>query len=120
MNHLKKFNESNSYQHFPNIIDIINDLKDICLELSDQGFNIWVGSGYGLANPNFGKLIILDISAPVQYYDSKQSRIFFNKSKEVVERLKDYMNQNGYKSKVEYRHIKLGRTASIHFDFIKK
>lgn len=119
MKHLKKFNES----LLPDK-DIMQDIKDICLELEDEGIKIL--TNYGEATNTIDgqrvsrRLIYLSLIARERIFTSKEEKKFFIKSKETVERLKDYMSQKGYKVKVDHLPIKLGRTASIQFQFTEK
>lgn len=69
--------------------EIIHELRDICLELQDEGFHVQVEN---LDTPNY-----MNYKHAIIYI-TKKSPFAFNKIKEVVERIVDYMNSMGYKS----------------------
>lgn len=74
--------------------NIQQDIIDICLELQDAGFTI-VKAKNPLKEYNCHTFFI--------YRDAKHhlGEFFkYDEVKEVVERLRDYMNQNGYKTEI--------------------
>jgi hypothetical protein len=81
-------NESN------NIDDIISDIKDICLELQDKGFIVKFNM-----KPQMNRISVHRKSHIVirkfrnKFFDS-------NDILEVIERLRNYMEDNGYETKV--------------------
>lgn len=96
MKHLKHIFESHPYGKYKEPIryypkdyailpeEIIHELRDICLELTDDGFHVQVEN----LEINFKHTII---------YITEKKQFTFDKIKEVIERIADYMNSMGYK-----------------------
>lgn len=88
MKHLKSYNESQLSNAKVEAKDIVQNLKDICIELEDEGFKIFLQG----INPHVE--IHLGISKGGE--DFKYGEV-----SEVVERMKDYMKQEGYSAVVK-------------------
>lgn len=77
--------------------EILGDIKDICLELQDEGFSI---SKERYAN-NHGRSANIDC---ISIYKGKGycpgNTFNYNIVKEYIERIKDYMKMNGYLTEV--------------------
>lgn len=76
--------------------DIISDIKDICLELQDLGFIIKFNMKPNIAGDKisvYRKSHIVIRKFRNKIFDS-------NDILEVIERLRDYMEDNGYEMKV--------------------
>ena len=97
MKHLRRFNEGLERK------EILQDLKEICLDLTDDGFNVKFFSTrinhvefrklFG-GSSDFGLIITLPKSID-QTHDFK-----YKKVSEVIERIKRYMKINKYKTYV--------------------
>lgn len=120
MKHLKTYNESISScnearagqsQHYELLPEnIIQELKDICLELTDVGYNcrienrryeskgIFQPYTYIMISEPWASSLILDISLGKSY--GKSNIIDRSEVNEVVERIKDYTSQCGYEMKL--------------------
>ena len=94
MKHLATFNESTN-PGFPE--DILQDLKDICLELKDIGFQIKTGRYVDVykVSKNIDCIRIYKYDK-VGHYDTFN----YNTVKEYIDRIKDYMKMNGYATEV--------------------
>jgi hypothetical protein len=78
--------------------DIIQNLKDICLELTDQGFGIAINSDLPkslLSSPPFSNKINLTI---LKSSSNGNKEFLYKEISEVVERISDFMDSRGYKS----------------------
>ena len=86
MKHLKRFNESN-------IDDLIENLKDILLPISDMGYdiNVTLEDRVGL-RADTNELIIKVVSP------SDKSLLMTDEVKEEFIRMKDYLESEGYDS----------------------
>lgn len=101
MKYLKSFFEAIDMKDLPE--DIKQNLKDICLELTDNGFEIYlthleikgnIKSVYGFE----GYCVVLRISKKnsLGYYEN----INTEEVREIIGRVKDYMKTEGYMSDV--------------------
>lgn len=132
MKHLKTYNESDTFgsENMKKAFNIrfdkevINDLKDICLELKDEGYNIKYTLTSSEKNHNMRKdpdyvdilqKNILQISKPrkIRNSTSTTSIIFFDEISEVIERIKEYMLSCGYKTTVN--KLKTLNTEDVKF-----
>ncbi len=102
MKYLKRFNET----LFDQWSDILENIKDICLDLSDNGFSVSYRIINNCLNPNVSDgnhlNLIITIGKVNRYKTSspKSTKEFkYNDIKEVVERLRYYLSHlSGYKS----------------------
>lgn len=106
MNHLKYFNESILDK------DIVRDLKDICLEIIEDGFNIdFINDSDIDDDIENDELRSLDTYSHAEdeqvnedsfsmHIGSKKDSFKYDEVSEVVERIKDFMTMKGYQSKV--------------------
>lgn len=93
MNHLKSINE----YYIDHNIEIVRDLQDICLELTDVGFTCYC-TPRGVDQYHS---CIYGIS--IYKFDSERSLIVFSYKEvaETVERIKSYMKQRGHSTSVK-------------------
>lgn len=102
MKHLKtkKIFESFSGQSIDS--PVIDDIKDICLELSDDGFNIDIDDNPTILYKYQQNYDI--ISIVIQRNDG--GRFYYKDAKEVVDRLEDYLGDRMYRKFVwEGNHL---------------
>lgn len=88
MKYLKPFNESVEN-------DIKSDIEDILTELIDDGFRFKISDKLGWSDHSNEDKIIVDIFKTDKYGFIYLNNIF-NDVKEVILRLTDYMNDQGY------------------------
>lgn len=92
MKHLKTYNESYNSPYVTDLPETIKqDIEDICLELKDIKFNCkWIQ--------------LIDFGPTPIYEICKEHLSTFNKitTEETIERIKDYMDKNGYITIVSY------------------
>lgn len=93
MKHIKtkRIFESYSIPTIPN--DIKEDLKDICLDITDVGFKIDFQLRFEnkIIDPTFNNINhVLEISYNMNYHGS----FWFKDIEEVVQRIKDYFDDN--------------------------
>lgn len=113
MKHLKTYNKifESDITEMPLLPDLVvlpenvkSELKDICLELQDDGFNILLREyeykSKGTITSKYDYLII----DKLKYAQSGKSlRNFIKKDvMEVIERIKDYLSSVGYNIYVDY------------------
>lgn len=84
-----------------NLNEIIQDIDDICLELKDKGFEIMKHSN-GSKGFLQEKWVEYDLSI-FKYKEDEFEPFEYEEVEEVVERLKDYMSQNGFQTDVTHR-----------------
>ena len=85
MKHLKRFNESKVLDQ-----SVIDECKDILLELEDDGFKTNINSylAYNDINPrNKG------LKSWIQFYFSRKEEFDYSDIEDVVERLKSYLSE---------------------------
>lgn len=89
MKHLKSYNESILYDN------IRSNLEDICQELKDGGFGVYITYNSSVEQTS---LIIakLDITTFRDAGDFNYSPFKFADIEETVERIKEYMKSEGY------------------------
>jgi len=89
MKYLNRFNESTETR----VLDqsIIDDCKDILLELEDAGFKTNINSYF-----NSGKVRQLNNNW-IQFYFSRKEEFDYSDIEDVVERLKSYLSEFGLK-----------------------
>ena len=99
MKYLKSFNENESSDSKYN--DIISDIKDILLELTDVGFKRYIDKFVKLIESEWwdGFDVLLtrnhtDRFLPIGHVRDKFQ---YNEISEDIERLKDYMDQSGFR-----------------------
>ncbi len=105
MKHLKKYNESIEEKKS------FEDIRDICLELEDDGFDIFYAGFY-----TTGATCAIRIAKPSE-------KFLYTEVKEVLLRLKDYLGSNydkiiydkGYRTNLDY-DIR-GKISFLHFIF---
>lgn len=95
MKYLKSFNEASEMDNFT---EIINNIKDICIELQHEGLIVNVNS----PGETRVKTILIDIN--------KNKKAFsFGELKDVIYRIIDYLNPYGFifyhKSSVKYHGV---------------
>lgn len=109
MKYLKTFESSNDeLQILPP--EMVNDLHDICLELTDSGLNVEIKNSCGLDKQTF-----LYIT---------RNFIYTEEISEVIERIKDYVGNKGYytaiRSVCNKNGLKIDKTYdSIYIFFYK-
>jgi hypothetical protein len=87
MKYLKKYESYNDNINY----DIITDyIKDICLELSDDNFNIEV------VEPNYKNLMRLQICIILSHDKIKADLFKLGDIKDTILRIGDYLNQYGF------------------------
>jgi hypothetical protein len=84
MKHLKRFNE--------NVFDksVIDECKDILLELEDKGFKTNINSS-GI------QYITKGLKSWIQFYFTRKEEFNYSDIEDVVERLKSYLSEFGLK-----------------------
>jgi hypothetical protein len=129
MKYLKRFNESKFNQ------SIIDDCKDIVLELKDNGF--WVNISYHFksdvksddSHKSFSVLNkqVVDTNADkwnknwITFFFSKKEDFDYSDIEDVVERLKSYLSECGLKGKqveseqAKRKKINIKDEFEIHF-----
>ena len=99
MKYLKSFNENESSDSKYN--DIISDIKDILLELTDVGFKRYIDKFVKLIESEWwdGFDVLLTRNHTDRFLPSGHVRDKFqyNEISEDIERLKDYMDQSGFR-----------------------
>lgn len=110
MKHLKTYNKifESNITEMPGLSDLAvlpddikSELKDICLELQDDGFNILLRE----YESNYLKYdyLIIDRLKYTQRIDGKSLHDFKKEDvMEVIERIKDYLSSVGYNIYVDY------------------
>lgn len=99
MKHLKAYNTKKSSRNHEFVLDdempeseyeTIEDIKDICIELEDKGYEIGFGTGNGYHS------VLIETGEFM--FRSNHTNVFYYKDiKEVVERLKDYLGDRFFK-----------------------
>ena len=90
-----------------NITEIIQDIDDICLELKDEGFTIIRHSSSFKGFLDKERESYLEI---IKMIDEIEQPFEYEEVEDVVERLKDFMSQNGFKTEVNLR-----KSPFMHF-----
>ena len=99
MKHLKRFFESTSYP----TNNVLSTLKDICLELEDERYEIEHRLDEFKPNSVFNNSRKNKIIGEYQGMLINNIHVFdYVEVEEVVERIKDYMQSEGYKTHVSY------------------
>jgi hypothetical protein len=88
MKHLKRFNESKVLEQ-----SVIDDCKDILLELEDAGFKTNINS-YFNSGVSIGKEHNIQF---LQFYFTRKEEFDYSDIEDVVERLKSYLSEFGLK-----------------------
>ncbi len=119
--HLIRFSESKENKYLT-VKNIVEDIKDICIELQDREFNVRVEpdndikikvislkSDEVFANRNFNF-----------YVDITKAGSIFNISEvsDVIERLVEYMESNGYKCKLKIPPPQYGSSVYREIDIV--
>jgi len=100
MRYLKRFNESNTN-------DVIENVKDILLPISDMGYEISVDEGYE------SQLLLLKVLIIRVVSWGDRSLLITDEVKEEFMRMKDYLESEGYNSiEVLYHLTTPGSTSS--------
>lgn len=103
MKYLNSFNEKIRHASDHNMYDIMQDIKDICLELNDIGFVIkFVEAGY----------TVIKFEIQKENYSS----FSYDEVSEVMERIKDYMPDTfttDIKKYVKFPMLNLLRKVSV-------
>lgn len=98
MNHLKSILK-------PELPDeVIQTIRDICLELNDMGFKVFTNQlGFNKLGKREGFYPNITIFNNILFTRAEQRKDYFefDEIKEVVDRLVDYMASNGYKVKID-------------------
>jgi len=80
-------------KYFEGMKDTIEDINDICLELSDKGFIIEVNGGSGYQENKYWQKLLIGktehLMPDEELFDNKCYQ--YDEIKEVVERLKQYL-----------------------------
>lgn len=123
---LPRCSEFDSKSEFSNLIvsesyvlpqDIIQDIKDICLELKDMGFAVFTNQ---LGHNN--------LAGEDGFYPNltifRNENFIFSEIEEVVNRIKDYMDRLGYKVELKktwadnHGKYKQGKLFQVNIKFI--
>jgi len=93
MKHLKRFNE--------NVLDqsVVDECKDILLELEDKGFKTNIHSY--INNQQYNRIVNLKKNW-IQFYFSRKEEFDYSDIEDVVERLKSYLSE--YELKIEWQN----------------
>ena len=93
MKHLKRFNE--------NVFDqsVVDECKDILLELEDKGFKTNIHSY--INNQQYNRIVNLKKSW-IQFYFSRKEEFDYSDIEDVVERLKSFLSE--YELKIEWQN----------------
>jgi uncharacterized protein YdaL len=93
MKHLKRFNE--------NVFDqsVVDECKDILLELEDKGFKTNIHSY--INNQQYNRIVNLKKNW-IQFYFSRKEEFDYSDIEDVVERLKSYLSE--YELKIEWQN----------------
>lgn len=97
------FNSQNGYEKLPT--NIVEDIGDICLEIEDKGFFIKLEDCLYRSRSSLTISLPEDISLAIVSdgdYTFYRTKLYqYQEICDVVERLKDYMLQNGYSTRIE-------------------
>jgi hypothetical protein len=94
MKHLKRFNESKVFDQ-----SVIDECKDILLELEDAGFKTNINSYFN--NQQYDRIVNLEKSW-IQFYLSRKEEFDYSDIEDVVERLKSFLSE--YELKIEWQN----------------
>lgn len=100
MKHLKTFESNNRLSEEEMILDI----KDICLELQDEGFTINTGN----SSYNRSPYIYLCIYKSDGDRTYSKKFIFTHEISEIIERIKDYVSDKGLEIEIHYEGVGVG------------
>jgi len=107
--HLLKFNESNKYLMLKNIIE---DIKDICIDLEDLGFNIKIQPDndikikvLSLDGNLYNSLRDVPFYVEISKFSTFRRQFYVDDSSwDVIQRLLEFMKSSGFKNKIELSH----------------
>lgn len=121
MKHIKPYDETYFNIDLPK--DVLSDLKDICLELSDSGFQIDIDKK-GAADPcnPFDRPKYSNVWIYLTYKEARKREnrqegedysftFTYKEIEEVVERIKDYIQSKGYQ--IEIYLFKNGKVSNL-------
>jgi hypothetical protein len=93
MKHLKRFNESTETKVFDQ--SVVDECKDILLELEDKGFKTNIHSYLSYDQQyNLSKQGIVNLKKNwIQFYFSRKEEFDYSDIEDVVERLKSYLSE---------------------------
>jgi len=93
MKYLKRFNE--------NVFDqsVVDECKDILLELEDKGFNTNIHSYFN--NQQYDRIVNLKKNW-IQFFFSRKEEFDYSDIEDVVERLKSFLSE--YELKIEWQN----------------
>ena len=104
MKYLVSYNESNKFLRVKNIIE---DIKDICLEIQDKGFTFKIepSNDIKMKVMSLQGDTISDKGIPfyveIEKFQGYRHIFKIGEVSDVIQRLIDYMNSNGFKSIVQ-------------------